>query len=199
MTRLAQSMRSKIIVVSHPKSQSPFRWCAEHGTSKLDCSILTISELEKTCLSLTSKRASTIITIQSLLFMLKKCLKLFNLHLFTDHLTTYILFRLRQMSVDHLIRHSAPRGIVFFSNAIAIERFFYAAFADAGLKTAYVDFSLGYNIELENNLIIQFADFQRTPGFSVVFSRFRKEELLRAKSATRSLHLYMFTTAQGLR
>ena len=124
LTRIVQSMRSKVIVVSHPKSQSPYRWCAEHGTSKLDCSILTISELEKTCLSLTSRSASTIITINSLLFILKKCLNHFNLHLFTDHLTTYILFRLRQMSVDHFIRHSAPRGIVFSPMQLLLRDFF---------------------------------------------------------------------------
>ena len=56
-------------------------------------------------------------------------------------------------------------------------RDFFTAFAHTGLKTAYVDFSLGYNIGLANNLNTQFADFQRT-GFSIVFSRFRKEELL---------------------
>ena len=113
--------------------------------------------------------------------MLKKCLKLFNLHLFTDHLTTYILFRLRQMSVDHFIRHSAPRGIVFFSNAIAIERFFYAAFADAGLKTAYVDFSLGYNIGLANNLILNSPIFRGLQAFQSSSQDLERRNYLRAQ------------------
>ena len=193
----AQSVRSKIIVVSHPKSQTAYRWSAEHGSSKLNCAILTASELEKICFSLTSRAECAAITTNSLLYILKKSLRLLNPRLFADHVTTYILFRLRQLSINSFIQHTSPKGIAFFCNVLALERFFYSAFADAGLKTAYVDFSLGYNLNLMNRLNIQFNDFQRAPGFSVVFSRFRQEELMARPKPLRSLRASLCTPLLG--